>query len=116
MKRYASAGMFGRAKEQYEKATGKDWVKGGELSKHLRAEAKAANPRSGYGGEFNWQKTDVGGGQTTPAAVETALSKIGSNMSMGQARKAIEAAGGTWSNRLHIRLKAEKKRREQEGN
>ena len=114
-KRYASAGMFGRAKQQAELGGGA-WEVGGELSKAFRTGASTANPRSGYGGEFNWQKTDVVGGKTSKAGMESALSKIGSDMKMGAAKAAIEAAGGTWSKRLHVRLQAEKKRREEEGN
>lgn len=114
-KRYASAGMFGRAKQQIELGGGVWTPENKDISKSLRADVKVANPRSGYGGEFNWQKKDQKGGTTSKAGMESAMTALGGGGSMVDAKKAIEAAGGKWSKRLRIRLSAEKKRRELDG-
>lgn len=101
-KRFADAGMMGRAKQQIEKGGG-TWVKEGLLSQKIR---KGAKDTDRYGGDYPFKGTDS-------AAVTSALSKIGSDFKMGKARKAIEDAGGTWTDEMHTRLKAEKKRQNQ---
>ena len=110
-KRYADAGMMGRARQQIILGGG-TWEVGADhrstgdslkLSKHMRKEAKETDR---YGGDFKFTGAD-------DASVTSALSKIGSDFKMGRARKAIEDAGGTWSKELHKRLKAEKKRQNQ---
>jgi hypothetical protein len=100
--RFADAGMIGRARQQIELGGG-TWVKEGLISQKLR---KGAKDIDRYGGDFPFKGTDS-------AAITSALSKIGSNFSMGKARKAIEDAGGTWTQEMHKRLKAEKKRQNQ---
>jgi hypothetical protein len=100
--RFADAGMMGRAKQQVELGGG-TWVKEGLLSQKMR---KGAKDTDRYGGDYPFKGIDS-------AAVTSALSKIGSNFSMGKARKAIEDAGGTWTDQMHTRLKAEKKRQNQ---
>ena len=101
-KRFADAGMMGRAKQQIELGGG-TWDESKTLSKALR---KGAKETDRYGGDFKFTGAD-------DASVTSALSKIGSDFKMGRARKAIEDAGGTWSKELHKRLKAEKKRQNQ---
>lgn len=101
-KRFADAGMMGRAKQQIELGGG-TWDESKTLSKALR---KGAKETDRYGGDFKFKGAD-------DASVTSALSKIGSEFKMGKARKAIEAAGGTWSKQLHKRLKAEAKRKNQ---
>ena len=110
-KRFADAGMIGRARQQIVLGGG-TWEVGADhrstgdslkLSKHIRKEAKDTDR---YGGDYPFKAA-------SSASVTSALSKIGSDFKMGKARKAIEDAGGTWTDQMHSRLLAEKKRQNQ---
>tara|TARA_Y100000310_G_C20224580_1_gene597312 strand:+ start:127 stop:411 length:285 start_codon:yes stop_codon:yes gene_type:complete len=92
--------MMGRAKQQIELGGG-TWDESKTISKTLRKEAKETDR---YGGDFKFKGGD-------DASVTAALKAYGTTGKMGKARKAIEAAGGTWSKALHKRLKAEAKRK-----
>jgi len=101
-KRYADAGMMGRAKQQFELGGG-TWDESKMASKALRTEAKATDR---YGGDFKFSKSGV-----ESKDINKALRKFKSSGSMASARKAIEDAGGTWSKALHKRLRAEAERK-----
>lgn len=90
-KRYADAGMMGRAKQQVELGGG-TWDEKGALSKTMRSEAAATD---NYGGDFKDQDK-----------MNAVLDKVTSDGKMGKAKKAYEAAGNTWSKAVHKRLKA----------
>jgi len=90
-KRYADAGMFGRAKQQIELGGG-TWDESADLSQTLRSEASTTD---NYGGDFKDQE-----------GINAVVSKITSDGKVGKAKKAYVAAGGTWSKAVHKRLKA----------
>jgi hypothetical protein len=101
--------MMGRAKFHIEKGGG-TWDESNKtISKALRTEAKETDR---YGGDFPLSKTRKGGEKgADDASVTAALKAFSDTGKMGKARKAIEAAGGTWTKSMHRRLKAEAKRK-----
>ena len=94
-KRYADAGMIGRAKKAYVDAGGV-WDR--TTSQRLRTEAKAT---SRYGGDFDFSKYGIN--QSDWGAISE-FAKAGK---FGRIKKMVEDAGGAWDKNLHVKLAAE---------
>jgi hypothetical protein len=94
-KRYADAGMMGRASSAFKDAGGA-WDR--TTSQRLRTEAKDT---SRYGGDFDWstygiQQRDFG-----------AISDMAKRGKFGKIKNMVEGAGGAWDKNLHVKLAAE---------
>ena len=94
-KRYADAGMMGRASGAFKDAGG-TWDR--TTSDRLRTEA-ASTPR--YGGDFDFsrygiQQRDFG-----------AISDMAKRGKFGQIRDMVKKGGGAWDKDLHVKLAAE---------
>ena len=98
-KRFADAGMFGRAKKEVE-ATGGVWSKG--MHQQLKNDAGANNQ---YGGQFDYNWSGVSKQELQGVKDFAKLGKF------GKAKKAVEDAGGKWTKQMEIQLRAKNKRK-----
>ena len=108
-RRFADAGMFGRAKGAVE-AAGGTWDKG--MHRQLKADAGS---NKNYGGDFKNQSTI--NSILDKASLVTDATKDGEisyKVPMGKAKKAYEAkhGKGAWSKEVHVAVAAAQKRRE----
>ena len=94
-KRYADAGMLGRAATAYKDAGG-IWDR--TTSQRLRTEAKDT---SRYGGDFDFSKYGI---QQSDFGTISDWAKQGK---FGKIKKMVTDAGGAWDKNLHVKLAAE---------
>lgn len=94
-KRYADAGMMGRASSAFKDAGG-IWDR--TTSQRLRTEA-ASTPR--YGGDFDFSKYGI---QQKDFGTISDWAKQGK---FGRIKNMVTQAGGTWDKDLHVKLAAE---------
>ena len=97
-KRYADAGMMGRASSAFKDAGGV-WDR--TTSQRLR---KEAGETSRYGGDFDFNWSNYGVTKQTQLDEIAALAKQGNFKAI---KAMVEGAGGTWSKDMHVKLAAE---------
>jgi len=98
-KRFADAGMFGRAKKEVE-ATGGVWSK--SMHRQLKKDADAIKQ---YGGRFEYDWTGVDANELEDIKAHAKAGKF------GRAKKAVEDAGGKWTKEMSVQLRAKNRRK-----
>ena len=98
-KRFADAGMFGRASAAV-KAAGGTWSK--DMHRQLKKDADATKQ---YGGQFEYDWTGVSKDELKN------VKDFAKSGKFGKAKAAVEKAGGTWTKEMSVQLRAKNKRK-----